>query len=147
MLDGSPNGAMEAAKKVIAGKVRIDPALLAEIASSGCYKKWSRIAAIYVLGLLNDKRCVPELMRVLGSRKEDSNLRDHAAEALGNIRDRRAIVTLGKVLMSQENPRIKRSCVYALSEINTAKARAILKQFEETNPQGSIRKVLQEALN
>ena len=146
MLAGSPKGAMEAAKKIIAGKVRIDPALLAEIASSRCYKKWSRIAAIYVLGLLNDKRCVPELIRVLENRKEDPSLRDHAAEALGNIRDRRAIIGLSKVLMSKENPRIKRSCIYALSEINATKARSILKQFEATDPQGSIRKVLQDVL-
>jgi len=146
MLSGRPDDAMEAAKRIVTRKAQIDPALLAEIASNRTYKKWSRIAAIYALGFADYKRFGQTPLRVLSNRSEDSALRDHAAEALGNMREPRATATLGKVLMAKENPRIKRSCIYALSEIGTARAYSILKKFEATNPSGKIGTVLKQEL-
>jgi HEAT repeat protein len=146
MLGGDPIQAMESAKNVIGGKVNINPFLLAEIASNKMYKRWSRIAAIYALGFVNHKPSAQELIRILGSRDEDSQLKDHAAEALGNMNEPRATAVLGRTLMAEESPNVKRSCIYALSQIGGSKAHLALKKFEATKPSGEMGKALKQAL-
>jgi HEAT repeat protein len=146
MLAGDPIQAMESAKKIIGGKVNIDPALLAEIASNKTYKKWSRIAAIYALGFVNYTPSAQELIRILGSRDEDSRLKDHAAEALGNMNEPRATAILARILRAKEKPHVKQSCIYALSQIGGSRAHSALKKFEATKPAGKIGMTLKQAL-
>ena len=146
ILAGDPIQAMESAKKVIGGKVNINPFLLAEIASNKTYRRWSRIAAIYALGFVNHKPSAQALIRILGSRDEDSRLKDHAAEALGNMNEPRATAMLGRILMAKEGPNVKRSCIYALSQIGGSKAHAALKKFQVTKPSGETGKTLKQAL-
>ncbi|MGH9513754.1 MAG: HEAT repeat domain-containing protein [Terriglobales bacterium] len=121
---------------------KTEPTLLSEIASNESYKKWARIGAIYALGFLNHKASAKVLISILRKRSESLQVRSHAAEALGNMREDRASSTLGGILMSREPASLKKWCVYALSEIGTVRARAILKKFAATNPRGVLAREL-----
>jgi HEAT repeat protein len=146
MLTGDPVEAMESAKEIIGLGTRVDPMLLKDIASNKIYKKWSRIAAVYALGFLAHKASAPALIRILQDQRENAQLRGHAAEALGNMRDPRAVLALGKILSADEHTSIKKWCVYALSEIGSDRAGSILKRFEATNPVAVLRRELKSTL-
>ena len=146
MLTGDPVEAMESAKEVIGLGTRVNPMLLKDIASNKIYKKWSRIAAVYALGFLAHKASTSALMRILQDQRENTQLRGHAAEALGNMREPRAVLALGKVLWADDHTSVKKWCVYALSEIGSDRAGSLLKQFEATNPVGVLRRELKSRL-
>jgi hypothetical protein len=146
MLTGDPTEAMESAKKLIGSKVPPEPALLEQIASERRYKRWSRIAAVYTLGFLSSKPSVDTLMSILRDGSDDPRVRAHAAEALGNIRDKRAIAALREALLGNEAASIKRWCIYALSEIGAERARPILEELAATRPTGAVARELRMAL-
>ena len=146
MLTGDPVEAMESAKEVIGLGTRVNPMLLKDIASNKIYKKWSRIAAVYALGFLAHKASTSALIRILQDQRENTQLRGHAAEALGNMREPRAVLALGKVLWADDHTSVKKWCVYALSEIGSDRAGSLLKQFEATNPVGVLRRELKSRL-
>ena len=138
MLVGDPLEAMEAAKKAILLFENSNPVLLAEIAANKKYKKWSRIGAVYALGFLASKGGSRTLLSILSDRLEPPHLRSHAAEALGNLKEQRAVRQLTKILADKEPPSLKRWCVYALSEIGGKRANLVLKQLEAAKPRGAI---------
>src|SRR5579864_3416742 len=88
MLGDDPVEAMESAKMLImaAPKTRAIAILLSEIASSRMFDKWSRTAAIYALGHIGDRRTSSVLIKVLRDANESVRLKEHAAEALGNLK-------------------------------------------------------------
>jgi hypothetical protein len=146
MLTGDPMLAMESAKEVIGSPTAVEPSLLGEIASNKLYKKWSRIAAVYALGFLEHKGSATTLIRILKNPHEDPNLRGHVAEALGNMRERKATVELGKILFGRGQLPLKKWCIYALAEIGGNQAGSILRQFQATRPTGVAAKELKSAL-
>jgi HEAT repeat protein len=99
---------------------------------------------------------VPALISILADQQEEPQIREHAAYAIGHIRDKRAIPILGKILNSNEGPNIKAECIFALSKMwefrGDAKslhprALAILNQFARTRPTGNVAEQLKEALS
>jgi HEAT repeat protein len=147
LVAGSPVEAMEAAKRLIVSRQPSLLGLLLEIAGRGDYKKWARIGAIYTLGLLGNRRCVPFLIRVLGNEAEPRSIRSHAAEALGNLRGRRAVPTVRRVLLDpDESADVKRSSVYALSQIGGRTAVSALRKFGSTGPRGRLGRELAAAI-
>jgi HEAT repeat protein len=138
--------AMEAAKAVIR---RGDPdatGLLVEVATNRSCRRWSRIAAVSALGFLKSKHGSTVLLRILKDVRESPELRAHVAEALGNIRERRALSVLSRILMSKGHLSLKRSCVYAVSQIPGQKALTILRQFKSTNPRRILLRETEAAL-
>src|SRR5713226_5639963 len=67
---------------------------LREIVFNKTYKEANRIAAIYTIGGLARAQDTAALIRILTDRKESEKLRSQAAEALGYVRDNRAIPSL-----------------------------------------------------
>lgn len=146
ILTGGPVEAIEAAKRIAGGAPTLRPSILIRIAGGGQYKKWSRIAAVYALGFVGYRASAGALIRILKNKREHSELRSHAAEALGNLRTGQAISGLESVLFGKEKSSLKSWCIYALSEINTAKARFTLVRFAKTKPRGKVAEELRSAL-
>ena len=121
---------MESAKKMIGMPASGLHKVLTYVILDKRYSKWSRMAAIYALGFSGKRTYTPVLARILNDATEPHQIRDHAAEALGNLRSRQAVDALEKAL-SDENirPSIKRSIRYALSEIQ-ATSKGISKASE-----------------
>ena|ERR1700734_4086067 len=117
LMSGDPDAAMEVAKQIIGGQLPVDHRLLVKIATDEAKPKWTRIAAIYALGFLGDKTAAPEMREMLGNSEIDVDIRSHAAEALGNIRDRSSIKVLKSVLRRSPPGPLEESCNYALSEM------------------------------
>lgn len=130
IVSGVPTEAMEAAKEIIGKKVNIESIFLVEIARAPILNNWARVASIYSLGLLGYRPSVPVLTNILRDQQNHWRVRAHAAEALGNLRDSRPIPVLEKVLMSRERSYVKVSCLYALSEIGTRRACAVLEKVK-----------------
>jgi HEAT repeat protein len=147
---GQPVDAFEAAKWLISIRNRIRGDSLAEIASNKGWKPINRVAAIYVIGFLgkNGRETVPTLISILNDQHENTKVRSEAAEALGYIRDQKAIQVLEKIILSSAEPQqIRIQCIFALPRIGGSKALAILKEVERTRPTGKIAKQLKEALS
>ena len=53
---------------------------------------------------------------------------------------------MGKILMSDDMPEVKKWCVYALSQPGGRGARMILEEFAETKPNGVVVEELRCAL-
>src|SRR5271167_4641241 len=107
---------METAKKIIGGHVEANPAELSRIAQDKNVGKWPRIAAMYTLGFLGDKKFSPILRYILADSSNDLDIRSYAAEALGNIGDQDAAMLLKNVLRDAPPAALRESCEYALEE-------------------------------
>jgi HEAT repeat protein len=142
---GEPREAIEAAKRLIGARVNVRNELT-EIARLKAYPRWARIAAIYCLGFLTGSRTSRALTSVLGDQTENYLVREHAAEALGNLRAKFAVPLLSSLIFSPERSVLKKSCIYALSQIANREARAALEKFADTKPTGVIDKELKSAL-
>lgn len=126
LLRGDPVEAMETAKQIIGRELVVDPAALETILENKDSQKWARIASIYSLGLLGERSAVPALIRILSNSHEPIAVRAHAAEALGNIGDPESVPALAEMLRDETSPSLRRSCAYALGEIDGSEARAAL---------------------
>lgn len=146
LLIGDPVEAMEASKGIIGSHFGPTPDLLLEIAADDGYRVWSRVAAVYAIGLSGSKRSAPYLIKLLEARKEPPLLRSHAAEALGNLGSTRAVDALATALAVENSRSLKRSCVYALSQIRTPRSRAILEAASTSRLSGLVRKEVDTAL-
>ncbi len=157
LRQGSPVEAMEATKFLIgSGEKQLLARQLVPIALNRDYRKWNRIASIHTLGFLGSRSAVPALVSILADEQEEPHIREHAAEAIGHIRGKRAIPILGKILNSNERPSIRAECIFALSKMWEFRgddkslhpgARAILHKCARTKPTGKVAKQLKEALN
>jgi HEAT repeat protein len=137
--------AMEAAKRII-GAGDGDSATLADIVTDGTKSEWSRIAAIYVLGFVNDDLSGATLVDILKDRSENDACRAHAAEALSIVRHPDAISIMESILTSAtESTEVKQWCVFALSQIGGVRACAILQRLADTGPKGELATELREA--
>ena len=123
--------AIENAKVIIAQvKSGNFAALVQRIAEHRKMPLGSRVAATYSLGFLTGPSIGKTLISILSSSKEPDNLRDHAAEALGNRRETRAVDTLIKVgAGAGYRSRLRKSCVYALRQIGGRRAEQALKRL------------------
>jgi HEAT repeat protein len=146
MLTGDPERAMESAKKLIGMVSKLDPKILATIAEDKAFKKWARIGSIYVLGLSGYPVALKVLLRVLLNKKENLHIRTHAAEALGNLQDRRAVVGLARVLTMRVPLSLKRNCVFALTEIDSPLALSALRRYVKSHPSPRLIRQLQEGV-
>jgi len=117
LMEGDPATAMEVAKAIIGDKIKVDHKLLAQIAADKSIRKWSRIAAIYALGLAAEDGFAPDLRKILADDTDDATVRGHAAEALGNLQDRASISLLRDILDHKPPPELSESCSYALQEL------------------------------
>jgi HEAT repeat protein len=117
VFSDDPATAMEMAKAIIGGRVHVGYDALAQEASDNAASKWPRIAAIYALGFLADPRISPILREILSDNRLDSDVRAHAAEALGNIGDRDSIMLLKDILGNSPTSELRESCEYALGEL------------------------------
>jgi HEAT repeat protein len=116
-LFAEPADAMEFAKRIIGGTAKVNQRDFAAIAKDKAHPKWTRVAAIYALGLIGARRQAPSLRRIVGDHGDDPFVRAHAAEALGNIGDRRAPDLLISILATHPPPELRESCEYALREL------------------------------
>ena len=147
ILSGDPAEAMEAAKRIIEHE-DVDIHTLTDIATNETCAKWSRVAAIYTLGFIDDKsKSARALTRILANRNEDQECRAHAAEALGHMEEPKAISVMAKILMAEDSPEVKKWCVYALTELGGSETRSILEQFATTTPTGTLADELRLALS
>ena len=134
-----PEEVIESAKRMLrSGRDPVAASLLIDIAASALYRPWSRIAAVYALGLLDYEPSVRILIRILRDPSEKLELRAHAAEALGNLRRKRALPALHKILMSERQLELRKWCIYAISEIGGSAAHRILGRFARTRPRGKL---------
>src|SRR5665213_365456 len=98
IMTGDPTEAIEAAKRIIEHD-DVDVCTLADIAAKETCPKWSRIAATYALGFIDDKsKSAAALTRILANRNEDEEIRTHAAEALGHMEEPKAISVMERIL-------------------------------------------------
>jgi hypothetical protein len=141
-----PIEAMEAAKALIAGGAKTSSTRLSEVAVNERLADWSRISAIYALGLLNDLTCERSLMSILADCDEARVIREHAAEALGNLRSPRAVGLLRMIALSDQRPTIKKWCVYALGEISGSRALSALRDLAAEHPSGTLEVELNDTL-
>ena len=142
-----PLEAMEVAKRLIVGGA-VDPAALSKVAADKKNKPGARVAAIYALGFVDDGSIAgPVLADIVADSTDSEECRAHAAEALGHLREPRAVRLMGEILARDDAPEVKRWCVYALSEIGGNKARLILKKLAMTKPTGELGKELRAALS
>jgi len=83
---GEPIEAMEAAKRLIHRHTATQLEVLIVIAGNKTLPIWSRIAAIYTLGFIDeDANSATVLRRIRYDLTERPEIRDHAAEALDQI--------------------------------------------------------------
>jgi hypothetical protein len=83
ILIGDPVEAMEAAKRLVKQNDATDVTTLLTIATCKTMRLWSRIAAIWTLGFIDeDAVSVAALRRIQQDQSEDVRIREHAAEAL-----------------------------------------------------------------
>ena len=86
ILTGKPVEAMEAAKRIIQ-QYPIDPAIFISLATNKGMRLWTRTAAIWLLGFVDDQGVsLSELERIVQDPNEAEQIRDHAAEAVGHIK-------------------------------------------------------------
>ena len=86
ILSGKPVDAMEAAKRIIQ-QYPIDPTIFISLATNKRMRLWTRTAAIWLLGFVDDQGVsIPELERIAQDPSEAEQIRDHAAEAIGHIK-------------------------------------------------------------
>lgn len=139
VASGDPVDAIEAAKLIIASRDTRSVPVLLDIAVGEIYGKWARIASVYALGLMGDRRCSPQLARVFEDSSESVAVRSHAAEAVGNLRDGRAVAALRRGFLDPTVPlAVKRSVVYALSQIGGRAAVSSLREFERGDIPGRL---------
>lgn len=146
LLTGDPIEAMEAAKNIIGLRGVVAPELLLEIARNRVYKRWSRTGAVYALGFIRYKPSVTVLADILENPDEVLDLRCHAAESLGNLQYSQSISSLERILKSDEPKSLKRWCIYALSQIPSRHAAAVLKEIGQIEKKGIIAKEIRTIL-
>ena len=152
LLSGDPARAMEAAKQLIALPAgEVDPGWLAKVASDERYQTWSRIAAVYSLGLLRTPGTQAHrqvLRNILSQRNAGTRLRGHAAEAIGNMADAGSVEILRKCLMDTSEPlSVRKWCLYALGEIGSSDSRVALSAFAETKPRGVLAEEMESLMD
>lgn len=118
MLKGSPAESMEIAKQIVGDHIHVDHALLAKLGEDKQLGRWARIAAIYALGLVGEVELAMSLRHVLSDKTDDVKVREHAAEALGNIGDRDSVDLLRKVMTNAKSSKLRHSCEYAIRELD-----------------------------
>jgi HEAT repeat protein len=115
--------AMEAAKAIIASHLKVPIGKIEAIASEQNDSDWSRVAAIYLLGNLRNKKSAPKLAEILRREQEKPLLREYAAEALGNIGDSTFLPLVSKVAAETTQAEIRMSCEFAIAEMRAAQMR------------------------
>jgi|SRR6266404_8200793 len=120
---GDAETAMEAAKAVIAKRLKIPISKIERIAIGTSHGDWGRVSAIYLLGNLRSKKSAPLLAKILENEKEKPIFREYAAEALGNIGDSRFLPVIASVAGRTTSPEIRESCEFALQEIPAIEGR------------------------
>jgi HEAT repeat protein len=117
MIEGTPIESMEIAKQIIGAKIKVDPAALASIAANKEFRKGTRIAAVYALGLIGEPTHAGSLKQIVSDQADDIDVREHAAEALGNIHDPTSLDLLREVLAAEKNLALRASCEFAIREL------------------------------
>ncbi len=143
LMSGEPVRAMEGAKGLLAlPSHAVNASILVKVALDAGYRPWSRIGAVYALGLLpagDGMSRASALRSVLQNVGESARLRGHAAEALGNLRDSRSTALLREKLMDTTEPlSVRRWCIYALAELDTREAKEALRDFAGTGVRGVL---------
>ena len=104
ILRGDPTEAIEAAKRIIVNDSATADAL-AGIAGDKDRNMWSRIAAIYALGFIDDTSTSGAvLVGILADRNETDECRSHAAEALAHVKHPQAVSTMEAILHRMNHP-------------------------------------------
>jgi HEAT repeat protein len=131
LADADETVRWEAAKALIAlGDKRVVPPLIALAQGAGASEQ--RAAAVYALGFLYDARALAPLVQVLRDRREDAQLRGHAAEALAYLGHRRAVPALIAAL-DDPSPEVRLWSVFALGELGDRRAVAPLERLAATD--------------
>ena len=121
----------EAAKSLgsIKGKKAV-PRLIEALLSASSVEK--RVAASYALGWIGDTRAFTYLESVILDRRADPRLRGQVAEALGLLRDARAVEPLTECIRD-ESPEVRFWSAYALGQLGDVRALAALKEVKATD--------------
>lgn len=118
--------AVEAAKRIIDYEFPADDSLLSQlgqIAVNINQKTLARAMAIYTLGFVDTaRRSAPVVRGILADSSEQVMLRDHAAEALGNMLDRDATDLLTRMTSLDAWPEVRESAKWALEHMASLSA-------------------------
>ncbi len=151
LLTGDPERSIEAAKQLISMPTGDRPGVLIKVVDDPGYKLWSKVAAAYVLGFVPLAKTSEHqyvLRKKLADAKSSVRLRTHAAEALGNLRDKGSAEILGERLLdSEESTAVRKWCIFALAELGSSDALQFLSRFGRTHPQGILAQELQSVSN
>ena len=131
-LGGSPADCMEWAKKIVGDQLAVEHRVLAEIGSDKSLRDWPRIAAIYALGLIGEREFSAALADILADTSNSPAVRGYAAEALGNIGDKRQLSLLKRVRRQKPSRELAESVDYALEELSGHAPPAASDNLKET---------------
>jgi hypothetical protein len=109
---------MEAAKVVIGKHATELSRDLMKVAAAKVLGDWNRISAIYALGFLLPIGNSDEIVSILLDETNSPEIRSHAAEAIGNIRDSGAIPGIKAAMHNGVPKSVVESCEYALLEMD-----------------------------
>jgi HEAT repeat protein len=110
----------EAAKALVnIGSKKVVPGLVKLLATSSQPERRSTIA--WALGSLQDKRASSALTEILSNKHDLPRVRGHAAEALGQLKAKRAIRPL-LLALRDEAPEVRFWTVYALGQLKSHRA-------------------------
>jgi len=109
-----------------------------------------RQAATYALGLIGAKRALSPLIAVLADQTNSPGLRGMAAEALSDVRDRRAVPALLGAL-GDVSPEVRFWAAFALGELGDPQALPELERIAATDRapvagRGTVRKEAEAAI-
>ncbi|XP_071800210.1 deoxyhypusine hydroxylase-like [Asterias amurensis] len=90
-----------------------EPAVRALAKGLKCKSALFRHEIAYVLGQMQHRACIPELLEALGKSEENSMVRHECAEALGSIAQEDCLDKLKEFLTDEERV-VRESCVVAL---------------------------------
>jgi HEAT repeat protein len=122
---------METAKWLISHAGQLDIPAFMELAGDQRQPQWARIAAIYTLGMADDRyESASALVQILDDDADDEQVRAHAAEALGQMYAPEAVAVMDRVL-TKGPPEVQHWTRYALTEMDTATARQVLQRHPE----------------
>jgi HEAT repeat protein len=96
-----------------------------------------QVVAANSLGMIGSSRALESLIRIMGDRRHEAAVRGSAAEALGHLRDRRAVPALILAAFEDESAEVRYWATFALGEVGDKWMLPVLEHLAATDDVGS----------